>query len=368
MKSFLFPSKIIRILLLVHFHVSCTLALPEDSSCRVEEHGVPSTPMPTAILSNGVKMPILSLGTAHYSFRLKHKDSNAPFAGFYPERTYRQIEQALQRGIRSFDTALMYGSQPQLGFVLGQWWASGKLQSRDDVFITTKVFHSPAPAFGLQRNQLDDLNSLSPAQVAEQVEQHIEQCLHELGVGYIDLLLMHWPSDEGQPVEISRQRRLAAWKVFETFYQRGWLRAIGVSNFSEKHLQDLMDDGATIRPMVNQIEASPYLQFTKIVEYCQQHNIQVQSYSPLGSGLNNVKDDPLLHELAAKHNKDVGQVALRYLVQKGYAVAYLTTSAERMVTNPQIFDFELDESDIKSIDGLNRADGSFGLPSPYDLP
>jgi len=130
-----------------------------------------------------------------------------------------------------------------------------------------------------------------------------------------------------------------------------------------------MEDGATIRPMVNQIEASPYLQWFNIIKYCQDNNIALQAYSPLGSGLMDVKNDALLLELSAKYQKDVGQVVFRYLIQKGYAVAYKTTTAKRMESNQDIFDgFELSTEDMTKIDTLNRLDGGWGLPSPYDLP
>lgn len=360
------------LLLLMSLILTVGLSLAQaGETCQASDDTVEIVPPPpprAVTLANGVQMPILSLGMAHVTFGSNHRDNNATFVGFSPERAYRQVELALRKGTRSFDTALMYATQPQLGMVLGQWFASGSLKSRDDIFITTKVFHAPAPDFGLAKNHQVNLNSMTPADVSKQTEEHIEQCLKELGMGYIDLMLMHWPSDKGQPEEISRQRRLAAWRVLETFYERGWLRAIGVSNFSEKHLQDLMTDGATIRPMVNQIEASPYLQFKAIVSYCQNHGIQVQSYSPLGGGLLDVKNDPLLLSLAKEYEVDVGQVVLRYLIQKGYVVAYLTTSAERMVTNQKVFDFELSEENIQTIDGLNRVHGSWGLPSPYDLP
>lgn len=346
-------------------------AVASEDYCRApsDDEILPPAPRHTKPLSNGVEMPVLSLGMAHASFGSQHRDNNATFVGFTPERAYRQVELALQNGVRSFDTALMYGTQPHLGMVLGQWWASGRL-SRDDVWITTKVFHLPAPGFGLAKNHQVHANSLTPEKVTKQTEEHIEQCLTELGVGYIDLLLMHWPSGPGQPEEISRQRRLAAWTVLETFYERGWLRAIGVSNFSGKHLQDLMDDGAKIRPMVNQIEASPYIQYDKIVRYCQENSIEVQSFSPMGSGTMNVKDDPVLQQLAKEHGKDVGQVVFRYLIQKGYAgVAFLTNNPSRMMTNQQVFDFELSDKEMKMIDGLNRPDGSFlELPGPQDLP
>ncbi|CAB9507621.1 Deoxymugineic acid synthase 1 [Seminavis robusta] len=329
---------------------------------------LPPANNPTLTLRNGVQLPLFSLGLAHFTFGAPHVGSNKTFVGFYPSKSFRQIELALQKGIRSFDTALMYGTQPHLGQVLGQWWASGRLKSREDVFLTTKVFHKPAPKFGLKRNHQWNLDDMTPEQVAIQTEDHIEQCLQELQVGYIDLLLMHWPSGEGQEEGISRQRRLAAWKVFEDFYQRGWVRAIGVSNFCERHMDQLMQDGATIRPMVNQIESSPYLQYESIVSYCRDHEIQAHAYSPMGSGLMNVQNDAVLQQLGKAHQKDVGQVVFRYLIQKGYAIAFQTNSPERMVSNLDVLDFELDEEEMKAIYGLIRVNGSFGLPSPHDLP
>ena len=359
------------IITLIHLGLVKCASDATNSECAAINADSFLTPksIPRVSLHNGVQMPTLSLGMSHFTFGSPHKEGNISYAGFYPEQAYRQTELALQKGIRSFDTALMYGTQPHLGQVLGQWWANGQLECRDDVFITTKVFHAPAPGFGLVANHQVDLETMTPKDVTVQTAKHIEQSLKELGVGYIDLLLMHWPSVAGQSEEISRQRRLAAWKVFEQFYQRGWLRAIGVSNFSEHHLEQLMEDGATIRPMVNQIEASPYVQFSNIVKYCQENGIVVQAFSPLGSGLMDVKDDKLLLSLASKYQKDVGQVVFRYLVQKGYVIAYKTSTAKRMESNQNVFDgFELSKKDIGKIDALNRVDGSFGLPSPYDLP
>ncbi|CAB9509894.1 Deoxymugineic acid synthase 1 [Seminavis robusta] len=336
-----------------------------DNECSAY---LPPAHNPHLTLRNGVRMPLFSMGVAHVTSGSPLVENNRTFVGFSPSKSFRQIELSLQKGIRSFDTALVYGTQPHLGQVLGQWWASGRLQSREEVFITTKVFTFPAHKFGLKRNHPWNLNDLTPQQVSIQTEDYIEQCLHELNVGYIDLLLMHWPSGPGQEEGISRQRRLAAWKVFEDFYDRGWVRAVGVSNFSERHIDQLMQDGAIIWPMVNQIEASPYLQYESILRYCQDHEIQPQSYAPLGSGLLNVQEDAVLLELANVHQKDVGQVVFRYLIQRGYAIAFLTQSPNRMVSNLDVFDFELNEDELKAIHSLSRVNATFGVPTRYELP
>jgi diketogulonate reductase-like aldo/keto reductase len=354
----------------------------QDNNCSSATDGDDKTcylrpaMIPTILLRNGVGLPLVSLGTSHFAAfggapHLDNYVENQTFTGFYPAVAYRQIELALQNGVRSFDTALMYGTQPHLGQVLGQWWAHGRLESRTEVFITTKVFHKPEPKFGLKRNHMFDMHRMTPEQVTIQTEDHIELCLKELQIGYIDLLLMHWPSGVGHDETMARQRRLAAWKVFEDFYARGWLRAIGVANFSPKHIDQLMQDGATIWPMVNQIEASPYISYEDIWEYCHDNAIQLQAFSPLGNGRMNIENDPVLLELADQYNKDVGQIALRYLIQRGYAVAVRTNSPQRMITNWQLFDFELSNEDMETIFALSQhgsLNGTWGLPRPHDLP
>jgi methylglyoxal/glyoxal reductase len=164
----------------------------------------------------------------------------------------------------------------------------------------------------------------------------------------------------------NRARRLAAWRVFERYYEMGWIRAIGVSNWTEHHLTQLMDDGAKYKPMVNQIEGNIYLQWHDIVKYCQTNDIVVEAFSPLGHGGAMLKDSAV-SSIAQKHNKDVGQVAMRYLIEKGYAVTFSTTSEKRLVTNQQIFDFQLDDDDMKQLDALNGTAESTGQPTPYDM-
>lgn len=146
----------------------------------------------------------------------------------------------------------------------------------------------------------------------------------------------------------------------------GWLRAIGVSNWSEHHIEQLMKDGAKHKPMVNQIEGNIYLQWKDIVKYCQDNDIALEAFSPLGHGGKMLHDEEVI-QIAKKHNKDVGQVAMRYLVQKGYAVTFATTSEKRVASNQLIFDFELDEEDLTTLDSKNANSSPTGQPSPYDM-
>lgn len=174
----------------------------------------------------------------------------------------------------------------------------------------------------------------------------------------MDLMLLHWPNG-------GREKRLAAWQVLEKLYERGWARAIGVSNFSIGHMEQLQQDGATIVPMVNQIEASVTLQYTDIVEYCKSNNIVPMAFSPFGRGVKELPEE--LQDLASKYDKNVGQIAIKYLLQIGYVVTYLSNSKSHIVSNQNVFDFTLTTKEMDLIHGLNRPDGGWGLPSPNEI-
>jgi len=275
---------------------------------------------------------------------------------------------ALESGIRHIDTALMYRSHKQVSYVLANFFASGKL-TRDDIFITSKIFHPPTFGFGTAGSSMpENLDLMTPQQVTERVTFDFERTLEELGLGYIDLMLLHWPSNfHSTDVEGNAARRLAAWNVLEKMYEKGWARAIGVSNFSEHHLERLKNDGAVVVPMVNQIEASVFMQWTNITSYCKENDIRVHAYSPLGRGVTHVTSDPIVLSVAQKYDKDAGQIALRYLLQLDYGVTFLSTSESRLTSNQQLYDFELDDNDMMRLSSLNVPDGTWGLVSPYDI-
>lgn len=322
-------------------------------------------------LSNGVEMPALALGTAPLSSTKKEVSENPSFVGFLPERVYRSVQLALDSGLRHIDTALMYRSHRQISQVLGNFFALGKLE-RKDVFLTSKVFHPPTNGFSTSDVEMPaNLNSMTPDQVSKHVMHQFEQTLVELGIGYVDLMLLHWPGQEDTSnptgVDGNAGRRYAAWSVLESMYEKGWARAIGVSNFSEYHLEQLRKDGARIVPMVNQIEASIFLQYNNILKYCQDHNIVPEAYSPLGRGVKSVTTDPVVLSIAEKHGKNSGQIALKYLLQLGYAVTFLSQSEKHITSNQQVFDFELDRSDLEKLSSLNVPNGTWGLSSPYDI-
>lgn len=346
--------------------------------------------VPTLKLHNGVDLPAISLGTAHAI--LSEKDDpniHKNFTGMVPERAYRQVQLALQNGIQAFETARIYRTQRHIGFVLGEWFRQGLL-TRSDVFLTTKVYHGDARPVATNSSHMHNMNELSCEEVTIQVSKEVEEALQDLGVGYVDLMLLHWPGSGGVGKSLDgddnntntesdtassgtttpRQRRFAAWKVLEEYYARGWLRAIGVSNFSEHHLAQLQEDGATIMPMVNQIEASLAVQYPDILNYCKSKNIVCQAFSPFKRGdLSHEASSKqqILDDIMQKHNKSSAQIALKYLIQKGYAVIYLSTNEGRMKSNHNIFDFTLSENEMLELDKLPKLDGNWGLPTPYDI-
>lgn len=322
---------------------------------------------------SGVELPLLQLGTAHLITQ-PGIDATVPasFTGIMPERTFRQMELALQTGLRAFDTALIYRSHGAIGAVLGEWWRTQRLSSRNDVWITTKIFHPDArhASFGIAH--MPNMANMTANEIRDMTVEHFETSLLELGVGYVDLLLLHWPSgktateSDNNVTAANRQRRIAAWRVLEDVYHKGWARAIGVSNFAPRHLEQLREDGASVIPMVNQFEASVTLQYPDLLQYCLEHDIVPQAYSPFGRGLKELP--PELHAVAARYpSKNPGQVAMKYLLQLGYAIVYLSNTQEHMVSNSDLFDFALTSTDMDTLRQLHNPEGGWGLPAPDEL-
>ena len=347
-----------------------------DAALRSTTGSVMTAQTQAVPLSNGVEMPVLTLGTAHVVTQPNTSNPKLPtnFMGFRPDQVARQIQLALEAGIRSFDSARIYRSNRIIGQVLGEWFRTGQLQ-RHEVFLTTKVFHGRAIQVATKNSHMWEMDQLTPEEVTTKVEEEIEEALADLQVGHIDLLLLHWPAskrsdstDNASAAAENRKRRIAAWKVLEEYYKRGWLRAIGVSNFNEHHLQQLKDDGAIITPMVNQIEASFYVQYSDIFKYCRKEGIVCQAFSPFRRGtMLEPASEKLLEDTARRYSKNVGQMALRYLIQMGYVVAFGTTSAGRMFANQNIYDFRITDDDMAALQKLARKDGNWGLMTPYEI-
>lgn len=260
----------------------------------------------TTTLHNGVKMPWFGLGV----FKVEEG----------PE-LINAVKSAIKHGYRSIDTAAIYENEEGVGQAIHEALKETNI-SREDLFITSKVWNS-------------DLGY-------ESTLAAYETSLKKLGLDYLDLYLIHWPV-EGKYKE--------AWRALETLYKEGKVKAIGVSNFQVHHLEDLLKD-AEIKPMINQVEYHPRLTQEKVKAFCQQHNIQMEAWSPLMQG--QLLDNPVLQTIADKHGKSIAQVILRWDLQNGVVTIPKSTKEHRIVENAAIFDFDLTVEEIQQINELNE--------------
>lgn len=255
-----------------------------------------------AVLNNGYKMPWLGFGV----FQIPDgKDVE------------QAVELALDAGYRHIDTAEMYRNETGVGNAIK---ASGV--PREEIFITTKVANN--------------------RQGFEETFKAFDDSLKKIQVDYIDLYLIHRPC---------RGKYKDTWRALEKLYKDGYVRAIGVSNFMIRHLEDLMND-SNIIPAVNQVEYHPYLAEVDLHNFCKKHNIQFEAWSPLVRG--EIFSDPILNTLAGKYNKTLAQVVLRWVIQNEVITIPKSTRKERIQENANIFDFTISASDMAIIDGLNR--------------
>lgn len=254
------------------------------------------------VLSNGVKMPNLAFGT----FKVNEGDD------------VQVILDAIEAGYRHFDTAAFYNTEEALGKAIKK---SGI--PREEFFITTKVWKTCMGYEGAKKS--------------------FEESLEKLDMDYVDLLLIHWP----RPDEKSDWKKLdiETWKAFEETYKEGRAKAIGVSNFLNNHMQNILDNCEVV-PMVNQIEFHPgYIQ-KDVVDFDKEHGIVVEAWSPLGR--ERVFKDELLNKLAEKYGKSVAQICLAFALQMDVVPLPKSSSVERMKQNMDI-DFELEEEDFEKI-------------------
>ena len=254
------------------------------------------------LLNNGVKIPRLGLGVYQ-----------APPG----ESTLRAVKYALKIGYRHIDTAWLYGNEIDVGRAIRE---SGI--EREEIFITTKVWNSDQ---GYQ-------STLAAC----------DRSLKLLGLPYVDLYLIHWPV-EGRGKD--------TWKAMIQLLNEGKTRAIGVSNFEVFHLQDIFQNFDVI-PSVNQVEFHPFLFQEKLLEFCKNSNIQLEAYSPLtrGQKLNH----HILVGLAKKYGKSSAQILIRWNLQHGLVVIPKSIHENRIRENIQVFDFQIEEKDMKLLNSLNE--------------
>lgn len=242
------------------------------------------------------------------------------------EATLSAVRDALEVGYRHIDTASGYANEVSVGRAIKE---SGL--DRKDVFLTTKHW-------------ITDRGYDKTLRTAE-------ESLKRLGTDYLDLYLIHWPMVEVTSPDWKAVNR-STWKGFEKLYKDGLIRSIGVSNFLPHHLEALMED-CEIVPHVNQIEFHPGYAQLETVAFCQKNDILVEAWSPLGSG--RLIGHPLLNEVAARYGKSSAQLCLRYALQHGVLPLAKSTHRERMISNLQIFDFEITAEDMAMLDQMEKA-------------
>ncbi len=269
--------------------------------------------MQTFTLNDGNSIPSVGFGT----FQIPADGS-----------TYKAVKDALSLGYRHIDTAVAYFNEAEVGRAVKD---SGI--NREDVFVTSKLW-------------LQDF-------AYQDAQKAIDKSLMKLNLDYIDLYLIHQPY--GKVDE--------AWKAMEEALKTGKIRSIGVSNMTVK-IWKQFSDCFTIMPAVNQIEFHPMLQQQELLKLMKQNNVIVEAWAPLYQGNKELFENAKLKEIAAKHNKSVAQVVLRFENQMGIVVLPKSTHIERIKDNLDIFDFSLSDEDIRIIKGLNQEKGIHNPDNP----
>lgn len=272
--------------------------------------------IPSITLHNQVKIPMLGFGV----FR------TAP-----GKETQNSVLEALKAGYRHIDTAVIYQNEEDVGTAIAK---SGI--PREDIFLTTKLWN-------------DDMRN-------HRQFQAFEESLKKLGTDYIDLYLMHWPA--GDIIE--------SWSVLEEFYKSGKVRAIGVSNFEQHHLEELLPS-CNIVPMIDQMECHPFLAKDSLRSFCNTLGIAFQAYSPLGGQGSPILKSPYIVELAKRYNKSEAQIVLRWHIQRNTIIMPKSTHVQRIRSNTELFDFELSEEDMQLICSLDCGQRFGADPDNFDF-
>ncbi|WP_128102319.1 aldo/keto reductase [Paenibacillus sp. DCT19] len=264
--------------------------------------------MKKMILNNGIEIPILGFGV----FQIAD-----------PNECEQSVLDAIEVGYRLIDTAASYMNEEAVGRALKR---SGV--AREEFFITTKLW-------------VQDTGY-------ERTKKAFEKSLELLQLDYLDLYLIHQPYGDVH----------GSWRAMEELYREGKIRAIGVSNFHEDRLIDLIIHNEVV-PVVNQVETHPFNQQIENAKFMKQNNVQIQSWAPFAEGKNDLFQNEILVSVATKHNKSVAQVVLRWLTQSEVIVIPKSVRKERIIENFNIFDFDLSQQDMEMIASLDTNQSLF---------
>ena len=256
-------------------------------------------------------MPMVGLGVYNISER----------------KTQGVVEEAIGLGYRSIDTAAYYDNERGVGDAVR---ACGV--PREELFITTKICDS--------------------CYTHDQTLRTVGHSMKELGLDYVDLMLLHWPV--GNPTVM--------WQTLEELYKKGVFRSIGVSNFYPNTFSMIVDD-AEVMPVVNQCETHVLYQQRKMMEYLKPYDVALEAWSPLAEGRHGIVRNKTLIAIGEKYNKTAAQIALKFLVQSGVIIIPKTTHIERMRENIDLFDFTISDDDMKTIQKLDTGHNVTGWPS-----
>lgn len=256
----------------------------------------------TLKLNNGIEIPRFGLGVFRTAAGKEAKQA---------------VLHALKAGYRHIDTAKIYGNEKDVGEAIRE---SGI--PRKDIFVTTKLWNGD--------------------QGYDAAMKAFENSLSLLGLDVLDLYLIHWPV---------QHLRKDSWRALVEIQKQKRCRAIGVSNYTVRHLKELMSDSAVV-PAVNQVELSPFLTQPELVRFCAEQGIAVEAYSPLTRGFK--LSHPVIVRIAGQHQKTSAQVMIRWALQRDFIVIPKSSNPARIEENAAVFDFELSPSEMATLDGLNE--------------